>query len=140
MPNKLAEFGGGLCDCCAGGVGTCMYVSCCPLCAYAQTTAEADVGCGCCLECLMAHWLPCMIPFRMGEVNEKLGGGDDTCSRGCLLLFCYPCVLGCMICQYGRAVKEAKKQGLLGHGGVVLQAPQQQQDMDRQAIPMAQIA
>ncbi|KAH9259115.1 hypothetical protein BASA82_000295 [Batrachochytrium salamandrivorans] len=110
MPNKLAEFGGELCDCCAGGAGTCVYVSCCPLCAYAETTAEADVGGGCFVECCLAYWLPCMIPIRMG--------------------------------QYGRAVKTAKKQGLLGSGGIVLQkqaAPQQQQDMNRQSIPMAQV-
>lgn len=142
MPDKLEEFGGELCDCYAGGVLDGMYVAYFPLCAYAEATAEAGVGGSCCEEFCLAYCLPCMIPIRMGQVNQRLGGGDDTCSRCHSLFFCGPCVCGCMICQYRRAVKAAKAQGLLGGRGFVMQqlaAPQPQADMDFQSIPTAQV-
>lgn len=148
MTDKIAELGGNLCNCCGGGPLTCLYVWCCPLCAYAQATSSAGVGCGssagvgcgCILECLLAHCVPCVVPIRMGEVNEKLGGVDDTCCRCCLLCFCQPCVCPCMICQFWRAVNEANRRGLLdgGGGGVVVHkqaAPQPQGDMSRQSMP-----
>jgi hypothetical protein len=111
-PDKIEEFGGGICDCYNTEICEDCYSTWCPFCAYGHAIEDAGQG-YCLLEIFCVLALPGYYPIctciKVERINRELGG-DDLGPARLWAQVCYP---QCAVCQLVRAVKHARERGAL---------------------------
>mmetsp|Transcript_58528 Transcript_58528/g.96929 ORF Transcript_58528/g.96929 Transcript_58528/m.96929 type:complete len:232 (-) Transcript_58528:69-764(-) len=83
--NGDREWSSGLCDCCSGGAGSCMYACCCLSCYWAQTRTDYDQS-GCCY-----NWCCVTAPAVRSIVREGYGIQGSCCGDICAACCCSVC-------------------------------------------------